>query len=544
VDPTHTDVALRPDRVRALADEVRDRGVSSPVQVMSPQRARRLSRLLRVSGASGVWDKDRAVSSAAYYRVATDPTVLALVEEVLGPDVLLWGAALAIRKPGQPHRWHSDRETATTSGTTPTTDGARSVAVWIPLRNGGPDSSLVVVPGSHRFGQPVQQVVSETGLPADGADDERVAQWAAERGGDAFARPAAGDGEAVIFDSRLWHSTVNGTPRTRVALLLQYATPETEIRVPPTGNFSWPFTPSDERPPCILVAGSDRAGVNDIVDPPAEGGRADGRLRPAVHHMPLPLSDGEGWTVHRQFNGTTGTGLQMACHASVLEPGMQPHEPHTHPEEEVLVVLDGVLEVHLPGRGEEPEVEHLERGGVVHYPLDQRHTVRALPGGPATYVMLKWCTTRSRSGSGADLGTQVLRDRADGPSEGWTVHRGFKGRTQYLRALECHRSTLEPGAGYRPHADAYDVAIVTLEGTVETIGLRVEANLVIWYPMGSSHGMHNPGGIPASYVVFEFHGANLGSSIGPHRLRTVPHHAAQLARRAVRKAKRTLAGLR
>jgi hypothetical protein len=64
---------------------------------------------------------------------------------------------------------------------------------------------------------------------------------------------------------------------------------------------------------------------------------------------------------------------------------------------------------------------------------------------------------------------------------------------------------MQPGGGYAPHVDAYDVAILVLEGTVETLGQTCGPNTVIFYAAGESHGMRNVGPIPARYIVWEFH---------------------------------------
>ena len=44
-----------------------------------------------------------------------------------------------------------------------------------------------------------------------------------------------------------------------------------------------------------------------------------------------------------------------------------------------------------------------------------------------------------------------------------------------------------------------------LEGEIETLGERVRPHGVIHYTAGEPHGMHNPGEVPATYIVFEFH---------------------------------------
>jgi hypothetical protein len=80
------------------------------------------------------------------------------------------------------------------------------------------------------------------------------------------------------------------------------------------------------------------------------------------------------------------------------------------------------------------------------------------------------------------------------------------GETRHLRHLHAHITTLQPGAGYEPHADAYDVCIVVLEGTIETLGERVGPSSIVYCCAGELHGMRNAGDVPALYLVYEFHG--------------------------------------
>jgi hypothetical protein len=108
-----------------------------------------------------------------------------------------------------------------------------------------------------------------------------------------------------------------------------------------------------------------------------------------------------------------------------------------------------------------------------------------------------------------------------------------------LRKLHSHLTTLAPGGGYDAHVDAHDVAILTLAGTVETMGHRVGPHSVIYYAGGEPHDMRNVGDEPAAYLVFEFHGSNDvpldppddGVKFKP----SLPRRAARFAKRAVRK---------
>jgi hypothetical protein len=88
--------------------------------------------------------------------------------------------------------------------------------------------------------------------------------------------------------------------------------------------------------------------------------------------------------------------------------------------------------------------------------------------------MFKWHAPLA--GAAKPLGVDVLRFEDVAAPAGappfWT-HRVFEGPTGCLGKLHAHLTVLAPGAGYEPHRDAYDVAIVTLSGTVETLGQSV-----------------------------------------------------------------------
>jgi quercetin dioxygenase-like cupin family protein len=483
----------------------------------------------RVWSLRSTWPKDRATRSASFHRVASDPGVLDLVEAVIGPDIVLWGASMQVRRPGRGHRWHSDIETAGSAG--------RAVSVWIPLHHPGPASSLLVVPGTHRLGRTVQQVAAEAGRRPEDLSGRDLVAAADDRGvATAMARVAAKAGEAVLFDSDLWHASVNEEGRARAALLLQFATPDTTVRVAMPGHYDWPFEDSGRQPPVLVVRGQDGTGANRIAPPP--GARRD-RLPVRIDRID-PVPDGsEPWRTRLLFSGRTGTGLRMAAHMSTLSTGHTPHAPHSHPEEEVLVVLDGEVEVDWVGRDGTDRRASIGRGAVVHYPLDGAHTVTAIGDGAAHYVVLKWDRSRIRPAASRRLGPQIAcPDEGPGgaavpSSPGWVQEPVFEGATAYLAALHCHRSVMAPGAGYQAHVDAYDVAIVTLDGTVETLGERVGPGHLIWCPMGSRHGLRNPGPGDAHYVVFEFHGTNVGSRLNPHRARHVVGRLLRLPRRVI-----------
>ena len=96
-------------------------------------------------------------------------------------------------------------------------------------------------------------------------------------------------------------------------------------------------------------------------------------------------------------------------------------------------------------------------------PRASLHTIRNTADAPVTYVMFKWqADPRQKPGL---LEQQVIPVRRGHPDRVLRLSRRLlEGETACLRRLHSHLTTLQPGAGYDPHVDAHDVAIVVLEG--------------------------------------------------------------------------------
>ncbi len=364
-----------------------------------------------------------------------------------------------------------------------------------------------------------------------------------------------GNGEDVIFDGHIWHGSRN-TSRwgARTALLLQYATPSTPIRIPDVeANYEWPFKFLDHpKAPCIMVRGIDRFAQNRIVPAPS----ANPVLRRATLNADtiwpswtkrlgdLNLSENEatGWNYHPVFKGSTAFMAQLTVHVSKLSLGAEPHPPHEHTEEELIVILSGETEIVKVDDTPEQSttVQRIGQGSFVYHSAYQRHTIRAVGSGPATYLIFKWLGKgASREEPWMQSSIFHMQDRASlsNPvaSEAIAMKRVFASRTRYLDRLHSHVTTLQPGASYSPHRDPYDVAIVVLSGIVKTLGHRVGPHGVIFYAAGEPHGMQNVGDTPANYLVFEFHGIDVR-----RRLPQLRGATAQLWRNRVRRLNRRL----
>jgi quercetin dioxygenase-like cupin family protein len=89
-------------------------------------------------------------------------------------------------------------------------------------------------------------------------------------------------------------------------------------------------------------------------------------------------------TVRNVFDSPTLTLDDYSCHITTLNPGKEPHPPHQHPEEELLVIKDGTLEVMQNG-----VTNQVSAGGMVFCASNELHGWRNTSSAPVTYYVIK-----------------------------------------------------------------------------------------------------------------------------------------------------------
>lgn len=502
---TISESAANPD---SWLDGFRREGYIGPVAAFDPAECWQLLLHIRETERTNprAWYKNLAAVDPRLYRFATTPDLVSIMRTILGQDVVLFRAHVVTRAPGESHPWHTDAEAAI--------PGSRSVNVWIGLDNVSSQASFQLIAGSHRVGKSVQQLRHEHGRKREDTTTGDLLGWAQERVTDArHVCPDMTDGDAIIADGRTWHSTDNLRLRgRRSALVLQYTTGDTAVRKQDESHWDWPIGWIEKDwPPVISVSGTASRRLNNLVSAPRSLSRR-GPLSTVVVPIDRPLGDDvrAGWKARHLFDGCTSVFEKLNCHVSVLSPGHCPHPPHSHPREELLIVLDGEAEIVIaespspdPGR-----VETLAAGEFSYYPAGQHHTIRNAGTEPVTYLMLDWATRPI--GATEPLEAQVVRppsDRQDARGD-FVTDVLMEGPTGMVRKLHCHLTTLQAGCGYRRHTDPYDVAIVPLSGRIRT-GRRALESGIAFFPAGQPHGMRNIGDRPARYLVMEFHGASL-----------------------------------
>lgn len=247
-------------------------------------------------------------------------------------------------------------------------------------------------------------------------------------------------------------------------------------------------------------------GVRRIIDPGPDHW---------VKKLDFPLEQENKWKIYKLFVGKTSCLDSFDTHVSILQGGMLPHPFHRHREEEIIIPISGEVDIlrAKDGAGTNQTTERIGYGRFVYHASNGFHTIRAVGPQPSSYLIFKWSSAASKGGNDAALPSSTFEFDASGSAPvgaGFKMKVLFDSPTVYLDRLHSHYSTMQSGASYDAHADAYEVAILVLDGTVETIGERVSAPSVIFYSAHKPHGMQNRGDVPARYLVFEFHGCHSG----------------------------------
>ena len=102
------------------------------------------------------------------------------------------------------------------------------------------------------------------------------------------------------------------------------------------------------------------------------------------------------------FDAPTATLERFASHITTLNPGEAPHAAHRHPEEELMIVKEGTLEVMLEGKP-----TRAEAGGMIFCASNELHGIRNVGKTPATYYVVKWYAARHAEDRRRDAGARA-----------------------------------------------------------------------------------------------------------------------------------------
>ena len=187
----------------------------------------------------------------------------------------------------------------------------------------------------------------------------------------------------------------------------------------------------------------------------------------------------------------------------VLKNGDVAHELHAHDEGEIVILLDGCLDLVLS----EGRVSMVP-GSFYYNPPQVMHTVQSVGAKPAAFLVLRFDLECMPQPS-----TQVTTFMHD-PSviQPWTEGVG----AQRQRLVEGHRLAcgghlsvdrvqIAPYSGYPLHTHDHDVLYVLLKGALHGLGQITPAAAVIYCPAATVHGVSSETSESLDMLVFEFH---------------------------------------
>jgi XRE family transcriptional regulator, regulator of sulfur utilization len=107
----------------------------------------------------------------------------------------------------------------------------------------------------------------------------------------------------------------------------------------------------------------------------------------AVEWNDIPVKQEEVRAVRQFFRAPTATLNELELHVTTLPAGATSHAPHKHPNEELVIVKEGTVEVLVDG-----QLKRVGPGSVVFNASNQMHSLRNVGNGPATYHVINWTT--------------------------------------------------------------------------------------------------------------------------------------------------------
>ncbi len=228
-----------------------EQGYHFPIRALEPERAERYRQLAENTHQSGQGNSvtgDMRISFKLHLaytwldEMVHDPHVLDIVEDIIGPDILVWSSALFMKNSGDGSfaAWHQDTNYSTLKG-------RDQVSIWIALSPSKIESGcLRVIPGSHKVGRLLHEETDD--MKNILARQERLVKDLDDsRAVDVELDP----GEMSLHHLAMVHgSGRNDADYTRIGYAVRYIAPHVE----PVGRHET----------VMLARGEDRYGYFDL----------------------------------------------------------------------------------------------------------------------------------------------------------------------------------------------------------------------------------------------------------------------------------------
>jgi XRE family transcriptional regulator, regulator of sulfur utilization len=99
----------------------------------------------------------------------------------------------------------------------------------------------------------------------------------------------------------------------------------------------------------------------------------------------IPVKETKTGSSRDFFRAPTATLDQLECHVTTVKAGEASHAPHSHAEEELIIVKEGFVESSQNGVSKK-----LGPGSIIFEASNEPHGLRNAGNTPVTYYVIKW----------------------------------------------------------------------------------------------------------------------------------------------------------
>jgi quercetin dioxygenase-like cupin family protein len=118
--------------------------------------------------------------------------------------------------------------------------------------------------------------------------------------------------------------------------------------------------------------------------PAAQGPQTTPLPAKVYHSAAIPYKGNETKKARRFFYGPEHSGYLLEMHETVLGPGVETHALHSHPHQEIIIVIEGAVQVSMDGN-----TDTAEAGSVIFYEPNKPHNLRNAGTVPCRYYVVE-----------------------------------------------------------------------------------------------------------------------------------------------------------
>lgn len=217
----------------------------------------------------------------------------------------------------------------------------------------------------------------------------------------------------------------------------------------------------------------------------------------------------EDTRVRKQIlEGGTTSLFNLEVHASILEPGKAPHPPHTHTDqEELMIVKEGTVKITIDGSS-----KILGPGSIALAMPGDEHGVENAGNTQATCLVLKYKGRKPNNERGKQAGGSFMLNwnelKTNNTGKGYRRD-FFKRATSQLAQFEMHTTALNAdSASHAPHTHVQEEILFIIRGNVT---MHIDGKLypastgdIVFLPSMIPHALLNTGKEQCEYFAFQW----------------------------------------